>query len=29
MFDHVYAGAHEQLDQERDAFLAYLDTFAD
>ncbi|GAB3968340.1 pyruvate dehydrogenase (acetyl-transferring) E1 component subunit alpha [Actinoallomurus acanthiterrae] len=29
MFDHVYAGAHEQLAEERDAFVAYLDTFAD
>ncbi|MCO5969633.1 pyruvate dehydrogenase (acetyl-transferring) E1 component subunit alpha [Actinoallomurus soli] len=29
MFDHVYADAHAQLAEERAAFLAYLDTFAD
>jgi pyruvate dehydrogenase E1 component alpha subunit len=29
MFEHVYAGAHAQLDEECSAFLAYLEGFAD
>src|ERR1700761_4746558 len=29
MFEHVYAGAHSILDAERDAYAAYLDSFAD